>query len=123
LSQSEETVFLENPSNHLGFETQVTLRKFLEQALDNGKVIDQRFFDQDKENDSGFKISRGKFDHKGVPMAPRILFPKPADNKTIKEDPLIPESPHIYTSSPSVNPQTSPLRDLLSVITKSHFIS
>jgi hypothetical protein len=118
--QSEESVFLENPSNHLCFEAQVQLRKFLEQVLENGKVVDQRFF-FDKENGphgkGGFCISSRNI--KVDKMAPRVLFPSGISSgpSSVFSDNAssVPESPHVYTSSPSVNQHHSPLRDLLSV--------
>lgn len=117
--QSEERIFLENPSTYLNIENQLKIRGFLEAVLSNGKIVDASFFEdaEDKENAPihnrpGILLAKKNGNNKL--MAPRKLF----QNKSNDAGP-VPESPHIYVSSPAkgtfYSPDKSPLRDFLSV--------
>lgn len=115
--QSEETLFLENPSNFLPVETQIYLTRFLERVLANDKVVDASFVwdgaeEEDKENVT--TMNRRLKQQRVKKLAPKVLFP---GSSGLKQSPNVPESPHIYTASPSVvvSPEKSPLRQLLSV--------
>jgi hypothetical protein len=79
--------------------------------LSNSKIVDGRFISFNENNDENKENVPNK-KKKNKNLAPRRkLFP----SSTLKE--IVPESPHIYISSPK-SPDVSPLREFLSVIRK-----
>lgn len=108
-------MFLEKPSAHLSIEAQIRVTRFLENVLLNGHTVHKEMVDnaEDDDKENAPSLQYKKRSMKGI--APKVLFPK---GNRAKPKQLVPESPHVYVSSPSKGAtplKNSPLHDLLSV--------